>query len=119
MRLTGNDWRDILILASLIVLGGGILMAGDGINDDFRGKRGQSLYARHDLWRTDRMEARQPTLRYNTRVEGLLVSDDTHELLIRYRGQYFISELRWFSETPLDGAPPPGTIIESQARKSW
>jgi hypothetical protein len=101
-KLTGNDWRAILIFTGSVVLGA-ITMSiyKNDQNAEYRGKRGLPLYARFDLWRDDRPEARVPAIKSTHRVDGLLHSTENDDILIRYRGQYLVSNLEFFSLDPV------------------
>ena len=82
-------------------------------NDDLRGKRGQFLYAREDLWREERTPDRPPTIKWNTRVDGLLYDDDG-DIVFRFRGQYYVAQRNLFSVYPLDVPPPPEDMLTAE-----
>lgn len=85
-------------------------------NDDLRGKGGTWLYAREHLWRDGRSSTQPPTIKWNTKVEGLLY-DDLGDIVFRYRGQYYVAQRSLFSDLPLDTPPPPADSLTVTATK--
>ena len=114
--MTRNDLRDILLFTAGLVILGRIMATIYDNNDDLRGRPGKPLYARDNLWREGRPQSQPPTIKWNARVDGLLY-DDQGDMVFRFRGQYYVASMSFFSDVPLDSPPVPESALTAEGGK--